>query len=667
MIAMPAIGAPKRGFHAKCHPLLFGLLGVTLSHISHNSFANTSLDDLLQMDIDQLLQIEVVSLNKRPQQPFDLAASVYVFNRDDIQRTGALTVPDLLLRVPGVYVRQPTKSGNSISIRNDNQFFNANMLLLIDGQAMYSPITNNFQWRFLPVSVEDIERIEVIRGNGGTAWGTNSSAGVINIITRRHGDGAKHELRAGVGNQGYRRIHGATSLHGLRISAHSESDDGFEDNPSNSDFQYANINYANTLSSWELFFSGNYYQHTIENLDTLINQTPQTNDMKSYNLSAEASRRFGERRFNLKTYYSDSKTDYALVGTKNIHQKTADVEMLYFTPLTTLQRLQLGGSYRRYSSDYPGGPIVRLTPSKIEESLLNATVDYENDIHERYRFNLGLRYEDYSLLKKDYYSASARLSHQYRDNTALWLAYNHSYQFPSFSATNVSAIIGVQNGLVFRQQGNSELIAEQYDDIQLGLRHKIANTTLLDLVAHYVKVQDEIFVDPATATTEINNSGAVVTSEFSNHISSNSWGAELLLNHQFNWYYKTELGLTYFRKQSKSQDDEQRPPINGQYAPKWKVTLSNDFNISADASAYLFLNWESAHQYESSSIYLPAESTEERFRVDGNLQLRYSSKLRLDLGFKNMFNQQVDWQYDFITSEPREVEPSYYAHLLYEF
>jgi iron complex outermembrane receptor protein len=153
MVVKPMIGLPKPLIK---HYFLLFLLGILGLLPYCRCFANTSLRELLKLDIEQLVNERIVSLNKRPQQTFDLAASVYVFTRYDIQRSGALTVPDLLMRVPGVYVRQPTKQDATISIRNDNQFFNANMLLLIDGKALYSPVTNNFQWRLLPISVEDI-------------------------------------------------------------------------------------------------------------------------------------------------------------------------------------------------------------------------------------------------------------------------------------------------------------------------------------------------------------------------------------------------------------------------------------------------------------------------------------------------------------------------------
>ena len=146
--------------------------------------ARTEDRDIYDLDLKQLLQVKVETLNKRPQHFFELPAATTVIDRREIERSNAQTIPDLLTRVPGVFVKQISSRETVVAIRNDIQMFNTNLLVLIDGNPYYNQTTANVLWSMLPIAIEDIERIEIIRGDGGTTWGTNSSSGVINIITR---------------------------------------------------------------------------------------------------------------------------------------------------------------------------------------------------------------------------------------------------------------------------------------------------------------------------------------------------------------------------------------------------------------------------------------------------------------------------------------------------
>lgn len=136
------------------------------------------------MSIDDLLNVKVTSAGHKAQRLSDIAAAITVINSDDIRRSGATTIPDLLRYVPGVEVGQANNSDTSVAIRGFGGVFSNKLLVLVDGRSIYDPVFAGVSWGFQRTMMENIERVEVIRGPGATIWGANAVNGVINIITK---------------------------------------------------------------------------------------------------------------------------------------------------------------------------------------------------------------------------------------------------------------------------------------------------------------------------------------------------------------------------------------------------------------------------------------------------------------------------------------------------
>jgi iron complex outermembrane receptor protein len=140
--------------------------------------------DLADLDLEALMQIEVTSVSKRAQKWFETAAAVTVISNEDIRRSGMTTIPDLLRMVPGLHVANIDANRWAVSARGFNQQFSNKLLVMIDGRTVYTPLFSGTFWDVQDTLFEDIERIEVVRGPGGTVWGANAVNGVINIITK---------------------------------------------------------------------------------------------------------------------------------------------------------------------------------------------------------------------------------------------------------------------------------------------------------------------------------------------------------------------------------------------------------------------------------------------------------------------------------------------------
>ena len=139
---------------------------------------------LAEASLEQLLDIQVTTVSKKEQKLARTAAAVFVLGAEEIRRSGALTLPDLLRLVPGVQVAQIDANAWAIAIRGFNSRYSNKVLVLVDGRAVYNAAFSGVYWDQVDLPVEDIERIEVIRGPGATVWGANAVNGVINVITR---------------------------------------------------------------------------------------------------------------------------------------------------------------------------------------------------------------------------------------------------------------------------------------------------------------------------------------------------------------------------------------------------------------------------------------------------------------------------------------------------
>ncbi len=177
-----------------CPRIAFSLLiMIGLSVVPGRTFAQVPTDSLStgklkKLSLEELMNIEVMSVSKRPEKLLEAASAIQVITSDDIRRSGAKTLPEVLRLAPNLQVAQINSSQWAISARGFNNILSNKLLVLIDGRTVYTPLYAGVFWDVQNVLLEDIDRIEVISGPGGTLWGANAVNGVINIITKNAKD-----------------------------------------------------------------------------------------------------------------------------------------------------------------------------------------------------------------------------------------------------------------------------------------------------------------------------------------------------------------------------------------------------------------------------------------------------------------------------------------------
>jgi len=202
-------------------------------------------DSLAELSIEQLLNESVNSVTKKTTRQFDSPAATSVLSNNDIVRSGATTLGDALRLVPGLNVGAVSASQYAISARGFSNVFANKMLVLVDGRAVYSPLFGGVFWDLQQPMLEDLDRVEVIRGPGAAVWGANAMNGVINVVSRSAretqggmaylGGGSVHQTLAGgrygtmIGDDIYYRIFASTqSSDGYRLPNGRPADDAWQ-------------------------------------------------------------------------------------------------------------------------------------------------------------------------------------------------------------------------------------------------------------------------------------------------------------------------------------------------------------------------------------------------------------------------------------------------------
>ena len=166
--------------------LMAGAASVATSHPAYAE--ELTVDNVLSLSLKELTEIEVTSVSKRAEKANEAPAAIYVITEEDIKRSGATTIPDMLRMAPGITVTQAGSHSWTVTARGSNDQFSNKLLVLMDGRTIYSPLFSGVIWDVQDTMIEDIDRIEIIRGPGATLWGANAVNGVINIISKHAKD-----------------------------------------------------------------------------------------------------------------------------------------------------------------------------------------------------------------------------------------------------------------------------------------------------------------------------------------------------------------------------------------------------------------------------------------------------------------------------------------------
>ena len=518
--------------------------------------------DLTSIGIEDLMQIEVTSVSRREEPLFRAASAITVLTADDIARSGATNIPDLLRTVPGMNVGQINANTWAVSARGFNGQYANKMLVLIDGRAVYNPVFASVYWDVLDVLLEDVHRIEVIRGAGATAWGANAVNGVINIITRpadaapgmvaiasggshSNGYGAlRYAAPAGRSadfrvTAKYRNLSRQTDLDGreghdalglAHVGGRLDWRPGPKDQARlQADFHRATVEQRNHIISFDSPYSGIVDHEGLVRGGYLMGTWQHT-----YSATSD---------FRLRTYFDRAVRPGALIS-ENL--RTFDIDFQHRLGIGRRHDFMWGGGYRIADVETHGSTTIWFDPYRRTSRLANLFIqDAITVVPRRVTLTLGSKFErnEFSGFEAE---PSARLAWAASPSQTVWSAVSRAVRTPGRADTDVNynlAVFPIGPGTVgaIRIVG-ADMRSEVMTSVELGYRTQITPRLSLDLASFQSRCVDLRSIDPGTPFFEMDPAPAHMV--FPYYVANGVHALTRGLESKLDWRPGARFGLT---------------------------------------------------------------------------------------------------------------------------
>jgi len=652
--------------------------------ISAPVLAQQKQEDLTKASIEDLLNIEVTSVSKKEQKESRTAAAVFVITAEDIGRSAATNIPDLLRMVPGLDVAQINANTWAISARGLNAEFSNELLVLVDGRYVYTPTTGGVFWDVLDMPLEDIERIEVIRGPGGSVWGANAVNGVVNIITKRASETKGAMAVAGGGNldQGF----GTLQYGG---SAGRETDYRFYSKYLNED-HLPDPRGQNGEDGWHLLraglrtdtaltakdaltFEGDLYAGRESLPDTTfpsITSPGLVNSVIAVNLSGG----FVQSVWNHRSERSDSTLMAAYDRYERTDQldetrNTLDLNFQNHLAWGRRQDFVWGLEYSYSASATHGNLFVSLNPNDADYQTFSSFVQDEIALKpERWSVTVGakLEHSSYSGLAL---MPSVRTAYTLSKHQTVWAAVSHAVRTPAETdeaiRTNVASFPGPGGAPeVVAIFGNPNYQNEDLLAYEAGYRAAPRSNFSIDVAAFYHDYSNQQTTEPRTPFLEATPapSHLVLPSTFENLEHGEEYGVEVAANWKVNDRWVISPGYDFARVHLTVS-------AGSQDASGAADDAGSDPHVQAQLRSHLELanrwSWDTSAFFVDRIVFqqIPAYT-----RLDSGLTWRWKEGVTLSVVGQNLLH---DHHLEFVDStgaaRSTEIKRSAYAKLTWQF
>lgn len=575
----------------------FSTPGSNLAHAKDNA-----IETLKSLSLDQLAQLEVSIASNIPHSLAKSAAAVYVLTQEDIRRSSATSIPEVLRLVPGIHVARINANNWAITVRGFNDIFSNKLLVLMDGRTVYTPLFSGVYWDVQDTLLEDIERIEVIRGPGAAVWGANAVNGVINIITKSAQDSQGGLFTAGVGNEERwylgGRFGGTLGQNGAyRIYAKGFQRDGASNadgSDAEDDWDVRRLGFRTDfkLEQREQFtIQGDMYEgDAIQYLD--INDSP-VNIKNSQKLSGGnlQSHWFHETDtmglFQLQVYY-----DRAHRGDLRFDQtvETTDVSFQHNLSLGSRQQLAWGLGYRHIEDDLPGGSLgtVSTDPTSTNYDIMNVFIEDEIEVvAELLRFSIGAKLEHNDFTGSDL-QPNLRLLWTPDERQVVWTAWSRAVRTPSRLEADLSVIL--PDVVV---SGNPNQKAETVNTYEAGYRLQLGEHIGMDATIFHNEYNNLVTVDTLGVASSLPPPPIVTTPlqlAVGNGAEAQGQGLELAVDWEAKTNWQLRLAYTFLHIDVESVEPGSEPAFDLDAYPYHQVVLRSLLDIGSawELDAYLY-------------------------------------------------------------------------------
>jgi iron complex outermembrane receptor protein len=612
-------------------------------------------EDLGDRSLEDLMNIEVTSVSRKDQKLSQVASAIFVITQEDIRRSGATNIPDLLRMVPGMDVGQINSNTWAISARGFNHELADKLLVLIDGRTVYTPTFGGVDWDTQDVPLEDIERIEVIRGPGGTIYGANAVNGVINVITKKAKDTPGGLVTGGGGNNergfGMAQYGGALGdnfnyrvfAKDLNRGVTPQLDLG-DSSGDNWYLLHGGFRLDGRLSAVDsLTVQGDIYNgneggeivHTIidppQNVDAVRRA-----ELHGGNILGRLEHTFSDGSDATFQFYFDRSARYGPESTELLN--TLDFDFEHHLARHGRHDLIWGLGYRHNSDGTLGTIDLAYLPSAKTLHTFNSFVQDEITLKpDRLFLTLGTKIEHYSLSGYDL-SPTARLAWTPNVHQTVWAAVSRAARVPSRLDTAAYIALAAfpsadgttpEEVILF---GNPKQKAEHVFAYELGYRSQLNRAFSLDIATFFNKYDNLRSKENGAAFFQPDPAPArwVLPQTWGNGLRGTTYGAEVSTDWRVSNRWSLSPGYTFLEMHldtyAWSTDTTSTSNIQGS-SPQHQAQLRSHLDVKRGVF------WDTSLYFVGA---LPAQQVPSYVRLDTQFRWRLGESTEFSLVGQNL-------------------------------
>jgi iron complex outermembrane receptor protein len=647
--------------------------------------------DPLDIGLEELLATEVTGASRKSQQLRDVAAAVFVLNREDIARSGATSIPDILRLVPGVQVAQLGNGRWAISARGFSGRFSNKLQVLMDGRSLYSPLFAGVLWETEDTLLEDIDRIEVIRGPGAAMWGANAVNGVINIVTRKARDtqGDLISAVAGTDRTQLALRHGATADDGhYRLWAkglsyrESPAADGGE---GRDDWAGGRVGYRGDwlfASGRRLSVIGGAYVNSVG--DRFFE--PDAAAAAGISRVDKSQRNRGAHLIGRHQWITDGGSEVSLqayldMGRMQVSdfidetRTTADIELEHRLRLGERNDIVWGLEVRNSRDRIEASGMLGITPERRTTRMSSLFVQDEIAIvPEQLSISLGARAEHNSSTGFEP-QPSARITWKPSQTATLWASAARATRVPSRAERDVSVNLSLTPGVPFpvlmrnTPRTDHELDSEIVQAVEAGYRHVWTERLSIDVAAFRNRYHG--LRSAALGSTEFVVAPVPMVIQNiipNNAVEARSHGLEVSAEVQVSSWWRLHPGYTYTRVKTWAASGDPVDIMNAEVmagnVPRHQGSLRSAMNLGGGRQLDIVLR----HVGSLQRTFASGSSIDGYTTLDARYAWHPADRLEMAVVGRNLGQRShVEFISDYLPSQTLEVERSAFITAKWEF
>lgn len=525
---------------------------------------------LLEKSLEELMNLEITTVGKKEQSWFRVPSAVAIITPEEIKRAGHTSYPELLRLVPGFSVAQIDSNKWAVSTRGFRDLHAHNLLVLQDGRSIYSPVYGGVFWNSQDTLLDNIERIEAVRGPGGSLWGSNASTGIVNVITKSakdtqgwHFSGTRGSEERNSGEVRYGSQFSSDGFYRVNVKYFDRDETVRRDDSSNANDDDWEMLRGEARADWKLneqddlmIEAGSYAGDGKEPLDNVVNATLTASedrvvdiDMNGSHLLARWDHALSDTdNWKLQAYYDWYRYDEdTLLGES---RWTGDIDFQHQLQWTASQNVNWGVGYR-YTKDDPINYAEDITMTHDSNGRGDQTYsafiqDEIAVVPQQVLFTVGSKFEhnDYTGFEVQ---PSARLAWLIDPNQTLWASVGRAVRVPSRFIHDGTLLAFSIPGFTIAQVPSPKTRSEELLAYEIGYRFNFMDKAYVDATAFYNTFTD--LLTPATGTGPFTSNIKNV-----NKTDSESYGVELSGSWQAKPYWKLTANYSLMQLFSHTHD-----------------------------------------------------------------------------------------------------------------